>query len=58
MVGVGDYYVFEVKGDLMIDVGINDGDIVIICEIEVVDNGDIVVVLVEDVEVMLKCICC
>ena len=51
---VGEYYVFEVKGDLMIDVGINDGDVVVICEISIVDNGDIVVALVEDQEATLK----
>ena len=43
MVGAGDHYALEVKGDSMIDAGINDGDIVIIRETEVADNGDIVV---------------
>jgi repressor LexA len=38
----------------MIDAGINDGDIVIIRETTVADNGDIVVALVEDAEATLK----
>lgn len=50
----GKYFVFEVKGDLMIDVGINDGDVVIIKDLVVVQDGDIVVVLIEEEEVMLK----
>lgn len=52
------YYVLEVWGDFMIEVGINDGDVVVICEQDIVENGDIVVVLVEGLEVMLKCFCC
>jgi repressor LexA len=54
MVGAGDHYALEVKGDSMIDAGINDGDIVIIRETTVADNGDIVVALVEDAEATLK----
>ena len=38
----------------MIDAGINDGDVVIICETSTADNGDIVVALVEDTEATLK----
>jgi repressor LexA len=38
----------------MIDVGINDGDIVVIREQQTADNGDIVVALVEDSEATLK----
>ncbi len=54
MVGQGDHYALEVKGDSMIDAGINDGDVVVIRETEVADNGDIVVALVEDQEATLK----
>ncbi len=54
MVGQGDHYALEVKGDSMIDVGINDGDVVVIRETNVADNGDIVVALVEDQEATLK----
>ncbi|WP_375281846.1 transcriptional repressor LexA [Pseudooctadecabacter sp.] len=54
MVGKGDHYALEVKGDSMIDAGINDGDVVIIRETQIADNGDIVVALVEDAEATLK----
>ena len=54
MVGKGHHYALEVKGDSMIDVGINDGDIVVIRETSTADNGDIVVALVEDQEATLK----
>ena len=52
--GQGHHYALEVKGDSMIDVGINDGDIVVIRETNKADNGDIVVALVEDEEATLK----
>lgn len=52
--GRGDHYALEVKGDSMIDAGINDGDVVIIRETSTADNGDIVVALVEDQEATLK----
>ena len=48
------HYALEVKGDSMIDAGINDGDIVVIRETITADNGDIVVALVEDQEATLK----
>ncbi|MGR3713771.1 MAG: transcriptional repressor LexA [Shimia sp.] len=48
------HYALEVKGDSMIDAGINDGDVVIISETNTADNGDIVVALVEDQEATLK----
>ena len=54
MIGAGEHYALEVKGDSMIDAGINDGDIVIIRETKSADNGDIVVALVEDSEATLK----
>ncbi|MGB3408250.1 MAG: transcriptional repressor LexA [Jannaschia sp.] len=50
----GTHYALEVKGDSMIDVGINDGDVVVIREQTVADNGDIVVALVDDSEATLK----
>lgn len=52
--GKGRHYALEVKGDSMIDVGINDGDIVVIRETSTAENGDIVVALVEDQEATLK----
>ena len=52
--GSGDHYALEVQGDSMIDVGINDGDVVVIRETSVADDGDIVVALVQDSEATLK----
>ncbi len=54
MLGQGEHYALEVKGDSMIDAGINDGDVVVIRETNTADNGDIVVALVEDQEATLK----
>lgn len=50
----GRHYALEVKGDSMIEAGINEGDIVVIHEQNDADNGDIVVALVEDQEATLK----
>ncbi len=52
--GRAGHYALEVKGDSMIGAGINDGDVVVIRETDVADNGDIVVALVEDQEATLK----
>ncbi|WP_159965597.1 transcriptional repressor LexA [Profundibacterium mesophilum] len=52
--GRGAHYALEVKGDSMIEAGINDGDLVVIREVAAADNGDIVVALVEDSEATLK----
>jgi repressor LexA len=52
--GTGNHYALEVKGDSMIEAGINDGDVVVIRETSIADNGDIVVALVEDHEATLK----
>jgi repressor LexA len=52
--GRGQHYALEVKGDSMIEAGINDGDIVVIREQSTADNGDIVVALVEGHEATLK----
>ena len=54
MLGQGSHYALEVKGDSMIEAGINDGDIVVIRETQNASNGDIVVALVEDQEATLK----
>ncbi len=50
----GQHYALEVRGDSMIDAGINDGDVVVIRETGSADNGDIVVALVEGHEATLK----
>ncbi len=52
--GSGEHYALEVRGDSMIDAGINDGDVVVIRECSTAENGDIVVALVEDHEATLK----
>lgn len=52
--GRGNHYALEVKGDSMIEAGINDGDIVVIREQSTAENGDIVVALVDDAEATLK----
>ena len=43
-----DLFALTVKGESMIDIGINDGDIVIVEKTPVAVNGDIVVALIED----------
>ncbi|MBU2962161.1 transcriptional repressor LexA [Citreicella sp. C3M06] len=48
------HYALEVKGDSMIDAGINDGDVVIIRETSAAENGDIVVAQVDGYEATLK----
>lgn len=52
--GRGHHYALEVKGDSMIEAGINDGDIVVIREQSTAENGDIIVALVEESEATLK----
>ena len=54
MIGTGEHYALEVRGDSMIDAGIHDGDTVIIKNQTSAENGDIVVALVEDQEATLK----
>ncbi len=52
--GRAGHYALEVQGDSMIDLGINNGDIVVIREQDTAENGDIVVALVEGHEATLK----
>lgn len=54
MIGSGEHYALEVKGDSMIDAGILDGDTVIIRNASNANPGDIVVALVDDEEATLK----
>ncbi|MFM9942112.1 MAG: transcriptional repressor LexA [Hyphomicrobiaceae bacterium] len=54
MIGKGEHFALEVRGDSMIDAGIHEGDIVIIRRTASADNGDIVVALVEKEEATLK----
>ncbi|MBE3639219.1 transcriptional repressor LexA [Mangrovicoccus algicola] len=50
----GNHYALEVQGDSMIDIGINDGDIVVIREGSSAENGEIVVAKIDDETVTLK----
>jgi repressor LexA len=50
----GRHYALEVKGDSMVDAGINSGDVVVIREQSTAENGDIVVALIEGEEATLK----
>ncbi|HEY0213113.1 MAG TPA: transcriptional repressor LexA [Paenirhodobacter sp.] len=54
MSGRGQHYALEIKGDSMIEAGINDGDVVVIRQQGTADNGDIIVALVEGQEATLK----
>ncbi len=54
MLGPGEHFALEVKGDSMIDAGIFDGDTVLIRKGDTATNGEIVVALVDDEEATLK----
>jgi repressor LexA len=54
MIGGGEHYALEVKGDSMIDAGIFDGDTVIIRNTNTATPGEIVVALVDEEEATLK----
>ena len=47
MLGQDDIFCLRVQGDSMIDVGILDGDIVVLRQQQTAENGDIVVAMVE-----------
>ena len=54
LLGAGDHYALEVKGDSMIGAGILEGDVVILKRTESADSGDIVVALIDSEEATLK----
>jgi len=54
MLGAGDHFALEVKGDSMIDAGILDGDTVVIRKTDIAQTGEIVVALVDNEEATLK----
>jgi len=54
MLGPGEHYALEVKGDSMIEAGMFDGDTVIIRNGSTANPGDIVGALVDDEEATLK----
>jgi repressor LexA len=54
MLGSGEHYALEVRGESMIDAGIFDGDTVIIHRQSSANTGEIVVALLDDEEATLK----
>ena len=54
LLGRGEHFALEVKGDSMIEAGILDGDTVLLRRCDSADNGDIVVALVDEEEATLK----
>jgi repressor LexA len=54
MLGGGDHFALEVRGDSMIEAGIFDGDTVVIRRQDAALTGEIVVALVDDEEATLK----
>ncbi len=54
MLGPGEHYALEVRGDSMIEAGIFDGDTVLIKKQENASTGEIIVALVDDEEATLK----
>ncbi|WGD56372.1 transcriptional repressor LexA [Bradyrhizobium sp. CB1650] len=54
MLGSGEHYALEVRGDSMVEAGILDGDMALIQRNESADTGDIVVALIDDEEATLK----
>ena len=54
MLGPGDHFALEVRGDSMIEAGILDSDTVIIKRQDSAETGDIVVALIDDEEATLK----
>lgn len=54
MLGPGEHYALEVKGDSMIEAGIFDGDTVVIRKQDQANTGEIIVALIDDEEATLK----
>jgi repressor LexA len=54
MLGAGEHFALEVRGDSMIEAGIFDGDTVLIRKQDQASTGEIIVALVDDEEATLK----
>lgn len=54
LLGPGEHFALEVKGDSMIQAGILDGDVVILRRGDSAESGDIVVALIDQEEATLK----
>ncbi len=48
MLGDGEHFILQVKGDSMIEAGILDGDYIVVRQAKEANNGDIVVAMIED----------
>ncbi len=48
LIGRGKCFALQISGDSMIDANINDGDVVIVRQQPIAENGEIVVALIED----------
>ena len=46
--GDGEHYILGVRGESMIEAGINDGDFVVVKKQQDANNGDIVVAMIDD----------
>ena len=54
MLGPGEHFALEIRGDSMIEAGIFDGDTVVVRKSDTADSGDIVVALIDQEEATLK----
>ena len=54
MLGTGEHFALEVRGDSMVEAGILDGDTVVIRKQDTANTGDIIVALIDDEEATLK----
>ena len=54
LIGSGDHYALEVKGESMIEAGIRNGDTILVREQKYANNGEIVVALISGQEATLK----
>jgi len=54
MLGAGEHFALEVRGDSMVEAGILDGDTVVIRRQDTANTGDIIVALIDDEEATLK----
>jgi repressor LexA len=54
ILGTGEHFALEVKGDSMIDAGIFEGDTVVVKKTDTAQTGEIIVALVDNEEATLK----
>jgi len=54
LLGAGEHFALEIKGDSMIEAGILDGDTVLVRKTDTASNGEIVVALIDNEEATLK----